>query len=221
MKVRNATSAEAATLLSGHYLGGTTYSPARQLIEAHGRAIAVFSYPVASSFKTAIPSALELARLYKMPGADFPTSQFLAAALRWLRTNTKAACVFSYADPAAKNSITGAPHTGAIYRATGFAFLGMSRATDKWIAADLAGETVISAPMAYRRHKTKSREKLQEINPHWRLVEGQQKYLYVFPLHMRLKAIRAKLPRYAACPLDEPVPTGASAARPREAAPHV
>jgi hypothetical protein len=76
-----------------------------------------------------------------------PLSQFLAATLRWLKRETDADCVFSYADPAARNCVTDLRHSGGIYVATNFVFLGRSRVTDTWQTAD--GE-MVTAAQCYR-----------------------------------------------------------------------
>jgi hypothetical protein len=54
---------------------------------------------------------------------------------------------------------------------------------------------VLSAPVCYRRFKTKSREVLQRRGLD--LIERPPKILYVFPLRAKLADIRAALPRYS------------------------
>jgi len=198
-----------------HYLGPVTYSPMYCLASSDGYAVAVYSSPIAASFKRNLKGSLELVRLFKSQQASFETSQFLAATLRWLKKNTDAPCVFSYADPTVKDTRTNRTHTGQIYKITGFQFLGLSRITDTW----LAGGKIISAAKCYRRYKTKSRKKIQTINPDWHLIKGEPKALYVFPLRKRMSPLKKSLSRYAACPEDETIPIVASTVRPREAAP--
>src|SRR6185312_5768022 len=81
-------------------------------------------------------------------------------------------CVFSYADPAHK-------HVGTIYQATNFSYLGASRVTDYWRKP---GGELVSSPVCYRIFKTKSREKIKELNPKWRLIRGEPKHLYLYGL---------------------------------------
>lgn len=203
--------AEANALLKGHYLGPVTYSPVHSFTTADRRAVAVYSSPIAAAFKKSIPGSLELARLFKFPDAPFETSQFLAASLRWLRENTDAPCVFSYADPAQA-------HDGGIYKATGFKFLMDSRATDKW---QTPSGRVVSAPQGYRLFRTKSRADIKKLRPRWGLIKGEPKLLFLFPLRKKLGPTLKALGFDASCPADEPTPIGVSAAQPREEAPIV
>lgn len=188
--------AEANTLLASHYLGELAYNPMYCLAPESRDAIAVYSSPVPHSFKKALPGCLELTRLLKLEGVTtYATSEFLAATLRWLRQHTDAPCVFSYADPTAKSSRTGVPHSGGIYVATGFHLLGKSTSTHKWQTPE--GE-IVSSPVCYRRFQTKGIKQVQALNPTWKLIRGEPKLLYVFPLRKRLKPTIAALPRYAA-----------------------
>lgn len=187
--------AEANTLLATHYLGELAYNPMYCLAPDSHDAIAVYSSPVPQSFKKALPGCLELTRLLKLDGVTrYATSAFLAATLRWLRHNTDAPCVFSYADPSAKSTITQRAHHGGIYVATGFHLLGKSTSTHKWETPE--GE-IISSPVCYRRFKTKGVRLVQMLNPSWKLIRGEPKLLYVFPLRKRLKPTIAALPRYS------------------------
>lgn len=164
-----------------HYLGRLEYTPRFCIATPERDAVVVFSPPVASHFKT-IPGfrPVELARLWQADHADRPLSQFLAASLRWLRQlDPDLDCVFSYADPAQKNDRTKRPHNGTVYQATNFAYVGESRATDQWQTPK--GER-ISAAVCYRRFKTKSRERIQQLNPKWKLIPGEPKRFYVYGL---------------------------------------
>jgi hypothetical protein len=173
---------EANAMLAGrHYLGPLEYPPRFCIATPERDAVAIYSPPVASHFKSIADfRPIELARLWQADDADRPLSQFLAASLRWLRQlGPDLDCVFSYADPAQKNGRTKRPHNGTIYQATNFAYVGESRATDSWRTPK--GETV-SAAVCYRRFKTKSREKIQQLNPKWKLLTGEPKRLYVYGL---------------------------------------
>lgn len=175
------TAEEASAILHGkHYLGGVEYTPRFCIATPERDALAVFSYPISHHFKTKLRDPLELARLWKADGSPMPLSQFLGRSLRWLRKLApKADCVFSYADPARKNKKTGKRHTGTIYQATNFTYLGPSRVTDYWRKPD--GE-LVSSPVAYRLLKTKSREKIKKLRPSWKLIRGKPKHLYIFGL---------------------------------------
>ena len=196
MNLVKLTTEETSTLLQGHYLGPPEYTPMYRLAPESRDAIAVYASPVPQSFKKALPGCLELTRLLKLDGVTaYQTSEFLSATLRWLRTNTDAPCVFSYADPTATSSLTHRAHHGGIYVATGFTLLGKSTMTHKYRTP--SGE-IVSSPVCYRRFKTKSPEKILELNPDWELIRGVPKLLYVFPLRKRFNPIVGALPRYAA-----------------------
>jgi hypothetical protein len=171
---------EADSILErGHYLGAVEYTPVYCFATPKRDAVAVFSPPVASHFKRALAEPLELARLWRADDSDFATSRFLAACLRWLRKNTKAECVFSYADPAVTGKRNGKPHNGTVYQAANFAYLGTSRVTDRWQTP--SGE-IISSPVCYRRLKTKSRAEVAKRRPKWKLIPGAPKHLYLYAL---------------------------------------
>lgn len=184
--------ASADAMLDGnHYLGRAGYQPTFCLTTPTRDALALFAPPVASHFKKALAAPLELTRLWRTHDCPFPLSQFLSRSLRWIK---KAApetdCVFSYADPGAINPITGKPHVGGVYIASNFAFLGEARATDHWLDDD---GNKVSAPQCYRMFKTKSVEKIAALKPSWRHVAGQPKFLYAFPLRMRLADVLAAI----------------------------
>ena len=69
--------------------------------------------------------------------------------------------------------------------------MGQSRVTDLW-RVKATGE-ILSAPVCYRRFKTKARTALQRLG--LELVEKPHKVLYVYSLAKPLAAIRAALPR--------------------------
>lgn len=176
---------EANAILDGkHYLGKIEVGAlARFCIATQTRdAVAVFSRPVASHLnaKAGLRHPLELARLWQSGKATMPLSHFLAQCLRWLPTLApKSDCVFSYADPSRKNRKTGKRHTGTIYQATNFVYLGTSSIVNHWLTP---GGKKVSSPRCYRMFKTKSLEKIQRLRPKWKLVRGKPKHLYVFGL---------------------------------------
>jgi hypothetical protein len=177
--------ASANELLDGnHYLGAAGYQPTYCVTTPTRDALALFAPPVASHFKKALPSPLELTRLWRTDDCPFPLSQFLSRAIRWIKKEAPScSCVFSYADPGAINPVTGRPHVGGIYTASNFVFLGEARATDHWLDDDGCR---ISAARCYRMFKTKSVARIAALKPSWQHVPGSPKYLYVYPLRMKL-----------------------------------
>ena len=174
-----------------HYLGAAHYRPRFCLTTPTRDALALYAPPIAVHFKTMLDSPLELTRLWRADDADVILSQFLAATLRWLRREAPDAdCVFSYADSAAWNPITGRRHNGGIYTASNFTCLGEARATDHWI--DDAGDRVTAAK-CYRMMRTKSRERIAELRPTWRLVPGERKLLYLYPLRMSVAQVLERI----------------------------
>lgn len=183
---------EASAILHGkHYLGGVEYRPRFCIATPERDALAVFSPPISHHFKIKLTQPLELARLWRSEKSTMPLSQFLGRSLRWLRKLApRADCVFSYADPARKNRKTGKRHTGTIYQATNFTYLGESRETDYWRKPD--GE-LVSSPAAYRMLKTKSREKIKKLRPKWKLIRGKPKHCYVFGLKRKPEEVLARI----------------------------
>ena len=94
-------------------------------------------------------------------------------------------CVFSYADPAARNPDR-RPHHGGIYFASGWTFVGTSHRTGYWL--DEQG-TRITLPQCYRRFKTKSVSRVAALRPSWQFVPGERKNLFVFPMQMAVAAV--------------------------------
>ena len=95
---------EASALLDGqHYLGGPEFNPRYCLATPSRDALAVFATPTASAFDRALPSCLELTRLWQAQSrrdTGAPLSAFLRDAISWLRQDDrKIPCVFSYTDP--------------------------------------------------------------------------------------------------------------------------
>jgi hypothetical protein len=172
MELQRITAAEADKLLSHHYLGPLGYPPRFVFTTPERNAVAVFSDPVAASFKVALTEPLELARLWRAPDAPFNTGAFLAASLRWLRKlSPQTDCVITYADPAQG-------HGGGVYRAANFQFIGPSRPTDYWETPD--GR--LSAAQVYRKLGTKSRPTIAQKRPDWKLIEGVPKLLFMYPM---------------------------------------
>jgi hypothetical protein len=118
-------------------------------------------------------------------------SQFLSKGLKWIKTNAPDTdCIFSYADTGAINPETGRPHVGGVYTASNFAFLGEARATDHWLDD---GGNKVSAPQCYRMFKTKSVARMAELKPSWRHVPGSPKFLFAYPLRMKLADVFAAI----------------------------
>lgn len=179
-----------AILTKNHYLGPLEYHPKYCLATPQRDALAVFSPPIPFSFKKRLPGCLEITRLWqsedrrKARAERGPLSDFVKATLEWLKTNApECPCVFSYTDPA-QIGPDGKPHRGVVYQMARFSKLGPSRVTDYWLKDGIR----YSSPVMYRRHKTKSREKLNALG--YTLIEKPPKILYVFGLTLSVKEIR-------------------------------
>lgn len=183
---------EANAILTGaHYLGAADYKPRFCMTTKERNAVAIFSDPIAAHFKTTIENPLELARLWRADNAPFQTSEFLGNCLRYLRKLAPDTdCVFTYADPAASNSVTGKQHNGGVYIAANFTALRKSRATDQW---RLPSGEVLTAARVYRQLKTKSREAIAKSRPDWTLIPGVPKRLFLYPMRMTAVQVLAKL----------------------------
>jgi hypothetical protein len=179
-----------------HYLGAAGWKRGYCLSTPTRDALAIFAPPVAAHFNQVLDCPLELTRLWHSEDCPWPLSQFLARALRWIKREAPLLdpqgrvpdCIFSYADPAAINPVTGRAHVGGIYTASNFAFVGTSHRTGHWL--DEAGDRV-SLPMCYRLFKTKSAGKIAALRPGWRFVAGERKNLFVFPMRLKLPAVLA------------------------------
>jgi len=181
-------SKEANEIINGkHYLGRVVYQPSFCFATAERDAVAIYSPPVAAHFKNVLTKPLELVRLWQSDDQSRKVGAVLATSMRAVRKlSPESDCIFSYADPGAINPRTGEPHTGVVYRATGWTYLGTSRVTDYWL--DEFNEAV-SSPVMYRRHKTKSRVKLTAMG--YRLVEKPPKHLYVYGLRKTPAEVRS------------------------------
>lgn len=178
---------EANAIIEGkHYLGATEYQPMFCFATEERDAVAIYSPPVAKHFKVKLTKPLELVRLWQSDAQKRKVGAFLASSIRTVRKlSPDSDCIFSYADPGQLNPITGEPHTGAVYRATGWAYFGASRVTDYWRDADGA---VISSPKMYRMFKTKSRVWLAMLG--YTLIEKPPKHLYVYGLRKTPEEVR-------------------------------
>lgn len=183
---------EANVMLDGaHYLGAAGYQPTYCLTTPTRECLALFGPPVASHFKKTLTSPLELTRLWRSSECGWPLSAFLSRSIKWIKREAPAVdCIFSYADPAARNSVTGRRHVGGIYVASNFSFLGESRSTDHWI--DEQGGKV-SAAQCYRLFKTKSVVKIAALRPGWRHVAGEAKNLFVYPMRLSVADVLAAI----------------------------
>jgi hypothetical protein len=178
------TAAEANAIIGKrHYLGPVIFPPRYCIATPARDAVAIFSYPMAASFKVKF-NALELSRLFRAEGAPVRTDHFLDRACRKVTHELapKTDCIFTYADP-----LQG--HTGKVYLGSGFTRLNEQiRVTDSWETPD--GER-LSSGQVYRELKTKSRECIIAARPDWKLIAGAPKLLFVRPAQMRLAEIRA------------------------------
>jgi hypothetical protein len=191
MKIITIKKGEADKLLEHeHYLGRIGYHPKFCLTTEQLDALAVYSPPIPQHFKVKLPGCLELIRLWQSDArrarrqADGPLSVFLKASLQWLRENDpNCPCVFSYTDPS--NIYNGKPNHGAVYQAARFKYLGESRITDYWEREGVR----YSSPVMYRRHKTKSREKLQALG--YTRINKPPKKLFCKGLDLSVKEVVA------------------------------
>jgi hypothetical protein len=183
---------EANFLLEGvHYLGPAGWTRGYCLTVPSRDAIAIFAPPVAAHFNQVLDAPLELTRLWRSDECPFPLSQFVARSLRWLKREVpNTDCVFSYADTAVVNPVTGKAHVGGIYAASNFQFVGTSHRTGFWLDED--GKRV-SLPRCYRMFKTKSADKIAALRPGWRFVAGERKNLFCYPMRLKLPAVLAKI----------------------------
>jgi hypothetical protein len=180
-----------AILVGAHYLGSADYASRYCMATQDRKAVAVFSDPIAAHFKTVIDHPIELARLWRADDAPFVASQFLAACLRHVRKIAPGTdCVFTYADPAARNSATGKEHNGGVYVAANFTFIRKTRAIDKW---RLPSGKILSAAKVYRKLRTKDRDAIMKVRPKWTLIPGVPKRLFVYPMRLSVTQVLAKL----------------------------
>lgn len=161
---------------------------------------------------------LELRRLVRQPGADFPLSQFVSKTLASLKSRGIPA-VLSYADPAHH-------HHGGIYQASNWLHLS-SKPQGGIRHSFITPDGEISHRQAYRVLGTSSAKRILELKPDWTMKRNLRKYRYAMPLKMRMAKMLKILgvtaipyPKpHAARPSDESLPRDASAVQPRGAAP--
>jgi hypothetical protein len=179
-------------------------------------AAAVFGIPVNRNWPQ---DALELSRLVRHPNLTLPLSCFLSWALRWLTANAIHPFVISYAD-------SGQGHHGGIYQATGWTYIGSTR-RDNIGFKDETG-SIVQARACNHIFGTRSKKRIAELRPAWVPVSGEARHRYVRPLRQHLRTILHRhawqalpypKPDFAARPLDEPSPEGASKMQPLGAAP--
>ena len=167
----------------------------------------VYTAPVNRYFGA---GAVELARLVRHPQAELRLSRFIAWSLRWLKANTDLRYCLSYAECAAG-------HHGGIYQATNFLHVMVAKGNRQY-ENPVTGETVSGRSFDQRR---------PEYRSGWLPKKTGKKFLYVFPLGERKRALLRRFnwqelpyPKpNATRPLDEMVPTVVRAARPRRVAP--
>lgn len=192
MQLREITVAEANDLLAragdGHYLGRAEYLPSHIVATEECDAIAVFAPPTASHFKIKLPGCLECTRLWQSQERrerGEHLSKFLKASCEFIRSaEPECPAIFSYSDPSQHNPATSRWHNGFVYLAARFKKFGDSRVTDYW--RDWDGE-VVSSPKMYRRHKTKSRDKLRALG--YELIEKPPKALFVYGLALHWREV--------------------------------
>jgi hypothetical protein len=170
-----------------HYLGPAGWKRGYVLTTPTRDALAIFAPPVAAHFNRVLEMPLELTRLWRSDDCPFVLSQFLSRALRWIKREVgPCSCVFSYADPAARNPRDGREHHGGIHAASNFVFIGTSHRTGYWLTSD---GTRITLPQCYRRFKTKSVSRVAVLRPSWQFVPGERKNLFVFPMQMAVATV--------------------------------
>jgi hypothetical protein len=160
----------------------------------------IYSQPVNRNFPE---HAAELSRLIRHNDFDGKLSELVAWSLRWLRGNTTAPFVLSYAD-------TTQGHHGGIYQACGFVYIGAT--APGHIGYNCEDGTFVHGRNCNSRFGTRSVEAIAKIKPDWVPVYGEPKHLYIFPLRQKWATIARKhgwqakpfpKPDYAARLLDE------------------
>jgi hypothetical protein len=129
--------------------------------------------------------SIELARLVRHPDLNEQLSQFVAWSLRWLRKNTDLRYCLSYAEQAAG-------HHGGIYQASNFIHVMISAGNRQYIGPN--GETVSGRSFDQRR---------PEYRDGWIARKTGAKYLYVFPLNEKPRALLSRF-NWEALPFPKP-----------------
>lgn len=131
--------------------------------------------------------SIELSRLVRHPDADLPPlTQFVSWSLRWLKANTDFRYCLSYADK-------GAGHHGGIYQAANFVHVAVSSGNRQY-RNETTGEIVSGRSFDQRR---------PEYKIGWKPVRTSEKYLYIYPLREKRKAL---FERFAWSALPNPKP---------------
>jgi hypothetical protein len=186
MKLDQITLAEANAILDGrHYLGPVQFPPRYCIATPERDAVAVYSWPMAASFKVKFAYPLEIARLWRAEGATVRTDKFLHRSVQMVaQLSPRTDVVFTYADPAQG-------HTGKVYKGAGFTRLQeQTRVTDEWVTG--TGEH-LSSGMVYRQLKTKSRKAIEVLQPDWQCVPGAAKILFAYPMRMTIEEVQAMI----------------------------
>lgn len=153
-------------------------------------AAAIYSVPVNRNWPL---DALELQRLVRHPALERHLSEFVSWTLRWLRANTSAPFVLSYAD-------SGQGHHGGIYQATGFRYVRLSRGDRSFI--DSNGKRVHGKSI-FDRYGTRSVGAVLAKHADWQVVRDGDKHLYVKPLRQRESALMRRF-GWKALPYPKP-----------------
>lgn len=180
--------------------------------------------PVAGSIFS-IPSTrwdeplIELTRLVRLPDCAVPMSKLISFSCDWLK-KAGHSLVVSYADWTQK-------HHGGVYQSAGWNYAGCRDRAMDGVLIDGVFKPGRSCNSTYG---TRSPDKLREllpshvIEPHY--DEGKHLYWKALAIAGRSKARRLGLqslpypkPKFATGPVDERVPTRASAVQPRAVAP--
>lgn len=162
---------------------------------------------------------LELSRLVRSPDHAVPLSRLVSFACDWLKKQGHVLLV-SFADWTQH-------HHGGIYQACGWNYAGQRERAMDGVVFDGVFKPGRSCNSTWG---TRSPERLRamfpaaDIQPHY--DDGKHLYWRALSVAGKTRAKRLGLqsmpypkPNNAACPLDAPIPIGASAVQPREAAP--
>jgi hypothetical protein len=166
-----------------------------------GRAVAGVIFGCGAN-RTMPTGSMELTRLVRTPDCVIPLSGFVTWAMRWLRANTIAPFVFSYAD-------TAQDHHGGIYQASGFVYTGESKPQFSSFF-DAAGKPLHKRSLSAQLG-TAARDVVLAKIPGATIGTEKPKHLYIFPLRQKWPTI-ARRYGWEAKPYPKP-----HAARPLDA----
>lgn len=177
MDVRELDYATAKEVVEAHHYSGTLPGNCNRnygVYLADGTLGGVCSYGPAVNRNTR-GGVLELRRLVRVPGAEFPLSAFVARTLKALKKQGVSGVV-SYADP-------GQGHHGGIYQATNFLYGQFGGASKTSINGFKTSDgEFVHRRVCNSRYGTSSVSKVLAINPDWTVVKEQAKFLYLMPL---------------------------------------